>query len=84
MQSIIADNNCMLCHKIGADGGDIGPSLNGVGKRLTEDQIRAAIVTPPAKTKAGTPNPMQSYEKKITGDDLTNFVHYLSTLPPMP
>jgi glucose/arabinose dehydrogenase/cytochrome c551/c552 len=84
MNAIIANNNCLLCHKIGADGGDIGPSLNGVGKRLTEDEIRAAIVAPPAKTKAGTPNPMQSYEKKITGDDLKDFVHYLSTLPAMP
>jgi glucose/arabinose dehydrogenase len=84
MKSIIADNNCLLCHRVGSDGGDIGPSLNGVGTRRTEDYIRAAIISPPAKTSAGTPNPMPSYDKKITGDDLTNLVHYLSTLPPTP
>jgi glucose/arabinose dehydrogenase/cytochrome c551/c552 len=80
LKSVIANNNCLTCHRIGRDGGDIGPSLNGVGTRRTADQIRAAIVSPPAKTKAGTPNPMPSYQKKITAEDLKNLVHYLSTL----
>jgi len=84
VKSVIADNNCLLCHRVGADGGDIGPSLNGVGTRRTEEQIQAAIVSPPATTHAGTPNPMPSYGKKITGEDLKNLVHYLSMLPPSP
>ena len=84
VKSIIADNNCLLCHRIGADGGEIGPSLNGVGTRRTPDQIQAAIVSPPAKTSAGNANPMPSYGTKITGEDLKSLVHYLSTLPPLP
>ena len=84
VKRVIADNNCLLCHTIGRGGGDIGPSLNGVGTRRTEDQIRAAIVSPPSITSAGTPNPMPSYEKKIMGEDLKSLVHYLSTLPPLP
>ena len=84
VKSIIAANNCLLCHRVGADGGDIGPSLNGVGTRRTEAQIRAAIITPPAKTSAGAPNPMPSYEKKITGEDLNTLVHYLHSLPAQP
>ena len=84
VKSVIANNSCLSCHRIGADGGEIGPSLNGVGARRTPDQIQAAIVSPPKTTSAGTPNPMPSYEKKITGDDLKNLVHYLSTLPPAP
>ena len=83
-KSIIASNNCLTCHRIGQEGGDIGPSLNGVGTRRTEDQIRATIVHPPAKTGAGTPNPMPSYEKTISGEDLQTLVHYLSTLPALP
>ncbi|HEY2861271.1 MAG TPA: PQQ-dependent sugar dehydrogenase [Terracidiphilus sp.] len=83
-KSIVANNNCLLCHRVGADGGDIGPSLNGVGKRRTADQIRAAIVSPPAKTSAGTPNPMPSYDKKISEEDLKSLINYLSTLPPLP
>jgi glucose/arabinose dehydrogenase/cytochrome c551/c552 len=80
-KSIIADNSCLSCHRIGSDGGEIGPSLNGVGKRLSPDQIRSTIVSPPAKTSAGAPNPMPSYGQRIKGDDLTSLVHYLSTLP---
>ena len=80
-KSIIADNNCLSCHRIGSSGGEIGPTLNGVGTRHTPDQIQAIILHPPAKTSAGTPNPMPSYAGKITGEDLTSLVHYLSTLP---
>ena len=83
-KSIIADNSCLSCHRIGAEGGEIGPSLNGVGTRLKPEQIEATIVHPPAKTSAGSPNPMPSYATKITGDDLTSLVHYLSTLPAQP
>jgi len=83
-KTVIADNNCLLCHRIGRDGGDIGPSLNGVGTRRTADQIRATIISPPAKTSTGAPNPMPSYKQKIMGDELDGLVHYLSTLPPTP
>jgi glucose/arabinose dehydrogenase/cytochrome c551/c552 len=84
VKSIIANNSCLSCHRIGADGGEIGPSLNGVGTRRTPEQIQAAIVSPAAKTSAGTPNPMPSYGTKITGEDLKNLVHYLSMLPATP
>jgi mono/diheme cytochrome c family protein len=84
IKSVIANNNCLLCHRVGRDGGDIAPSLNGVGTRRTEEQIRAAIVTPPAKTRTGIPNPMPPYAGKIGDEDLKNLVHYLSTLPALP
>jgi glucose/arabinose dehydrogenase/cytochrome c551/c552 len=83
-KSVFANNNCLVCHRVGREGGDIGPSLNGVGTRRTADQIRAIILNPPPTTSAGTPNPMPSYEKTITGDDLNSLVHYLSTIPPLP
>jgi len=84
IKSVIANNNCLLCHRVGRDGGDIAPSLNGVGTRLTAEQIRAAIVSPPAKTRAGTPNPMPAYGTKLSEEDLRNLLHYLSTLPAVP
>ena len=84
IKSVIADNNCLICHRIGTAGGEIAPSLNGVGTRRTEDQIRAAILSPSPKTAAGTPNPMPPYAGKIPEEDLNNLVHYLKTLPPLP
>jgi sulfur-oxidizing protein SoxX len=42
-----AEASCVLCHAIpGADapGGNIGPSLAGVGSRLRADELRARIV----------------------------------------
>jgi mono/diheme cytochrome c family protein len=82
--SLVANNNCLLCHRVGSAGGDIAPSLNGVGTRRTPEQIRAAIVSPPAKTAAGNPNPMPSYANKLSAADLNSLVQYLSSLPAMP
>jgi len=84
VKSIIADNNCLVCHRVGSVGGDIAPSLNGVGTRRTAEQIQAAIVSPPAKTSAGIPNPMPSYANKLSQADLQNLIRYLSELPPLP
>lgn len=44
------DSNCLLCHAVPDSGsratGNIGPSLAGVGARLTAAQIRLRIVDP--------------------------------------
>lgn len=82
--TILANNNCLLCHRAGGNGGDIGPNLSGIGKKRTEDQILAAIIAPPSKTSTGAPNPMPSYKGKIAETDLKKLVHYLSTLPTTP
>ncbi len=80
-KAIIANNNCMLCHRVGQDGGDIGPALNGVGKRLTAEQIEATILHPAPKTHTGAANPMPSYAGKIPDADLKTLVNYLRSLP---
>ena len=80
---IIADNGCLTCHRIDQEGGATGPSLNGIGKRRTADQIRAAIVNHHATAGSGNTNPVSSYEKKITGDNLDGLVRYLAS-PPLP
>lgn len=83
-KSIIANNNCLSCHRVGHDGGDIGPSLNGIGTRRAPDQIQGIILHSPRTTSAGAPNPMPSYDGKISEDDLKTLVRYLSTLPALP
>lgn len=43
---VIAENGCLICHRMETQGGYLGPSLNGIGQRRTPDQIRSAIVHP--------------------------------------
>ena len=44
------DSNCLLCHAVPDAGvrfmGNVGPSLDGVGTRLSEGQLRLRIVDP--------------------------------------
>ena len=44
---------CTRCHKINNNGGNAGPALNGVGKRLTPEQLLAALITPSASIAEG-------------------------------
>ncbi len=37
---------CIRCHKIGGQGGEVGPDLTGVGARKTRDYLATAIVAP--------------------------------------
>lgn len=41
---VFADNGCHQCHTIRHDGGTKGPDLSGVGRRLSEGQIRAQVI----------------------------------------
>jgi quinoprotein glucose dehydrogenase len=51
-----ADAGCLRCHKIGNEGGDVGPNLTGVGTRLTRREILESIVTPNARIAPGFEN----------------------------
>ena len=37
---------CATCHKAGGQGGEVGPDLTGVGKRLSKRQILESILDP--------------------------------------
>lgn len=38
--------SCVRCHKINGTGGDVGPDLTGLGKRVKRDYILDALTTP--------------------------------------
>ena len=42
------DTGCILCHQLPGfkEGGEMGPSLTGVGERLSSEQIRQRIADP--------------------------------------
>jgi mono/diheme cytochrome c family protein len=67
---IVRATGCLGCHKVGTEGGAIGPDLNHIGSRLSSALIRESILAPDAKIARG-------YEKfkgvmpKTFGDQLT-------------
>ncbi len=44
---------CSRCHRVGVDGGTVGPKLDGVGKRQTRAYLLESIVQPGAKLADG-------------------------------
>ena len=37
---------CRTCHRIGSEGPDVGPSLDGVGRKLTRPQLLESLLQP--------------------------------------
>jgi putative heme-binding domain-containing protein len=73
VNGLIADNGCVACHRIEAQGAYLGPSLNGLGARRTPDQVRAAIIHPNPTLGAGN-----KLVKLTTADGKTMVVRLLS------
>ncbi|MBL9167200.1 MAG: HEAT repeat domain-containing protein [Verrucomicrobiales bacterium] len=48
-----ADVSCVRCHKVGAEGGEVGPDLTGIGSRQARNYILESIVAPNEKIAAG-------------------------------
>ncbi len=44
---------CLRCHRVGGNGGTVGPVLDGVGKRLQRRELLESVVHPNAKIAVG-------------------------------
>lgn len=51
--ALLRDNQCLVCHVLGDEGGPIGPALTGIGGRHDAAFIRRSILEPNADTTAG-------------------------------
>jgi mono/diheme cytochrome c family protein len=79
-QQVFTDQKCSLCHSIAGKGNAKG-SLDGVGTKLSADEIRSWITDAKgmtAKTKATRKPEMKAYT--LPKDDVDALVAYLSTL----
>ena len=45
-QAVYAASSCAACHRIGGQGGRLGPELSHVGLNYAPEQLRAALVEP--------------------------------------
>lgn len=44
---------CVRCHSVGGQGGEVGPSLSNIGNILTREQILQALIEPSARLSPG-------------------------------
>ena len=80
-QKVYAAQKCQICHAIEGKGNKNGP-LDGVGSKLTVEEIREWIVDAPAmtaKAKAVRKPLMKSYPN-LSKDDLNALVAYMASL----
>jgi quinoprotein glucose dehydrogenase len=47
---------CMRCHAVGTEGGNVGPSLTNIGNSLTREQLLQSLVEPSARIAPGYGN----------------------------
>lgn len=73
-RELVNSLGCKGCHKIGGSGGAVGPALDGVGKRLSAEQIQKKIVDPKSVNPKST---MPSY-KHLPPADIKALVGYLA------
>ena len=78
---VYEQQKCSLCHSIEGKGNKAG-TLDGVGSKLTADEIRQWLVTPAemtAKAKATRKPPMKVYAS-LPEEDVAALVAYLESL----
>jgi mono/diheme cytochrome c family protein len=82
---VYTDQKCSMCHAIGGHGNAKGP-LDGVGSKLTADEIRQWIIDAKgmtAKSKSTRTPAMSTMAAKyaaLAKDDVDALVAYLQTL----
>ena len=53
-KQVVAQSGCLACHKIGHNGGTLGPDLSEIGERLARQAIARTLVNPTAPMPAYT------------------------------
>jgi mono/diheme cytochrome c family protein len=80
--ALLKEKGCVGCHAIDGAGPPIGPSFDGMGRRLRPDQIRRGILLPNADTArgyeqfAGTMPP--TFGQQLSGAQLEAIVQFLA------
>jgi mono/diheme cytochrome c family protein len=80
-KQVYTEQKCKLCHSVAGEGNAKGP-LDGVGSKLTRDQIKEWIIDPQemtTKTKATRKPAMKAYPK-LPAEDLEAIVSYMESL----
>jgi mono/diheme cytochrome c family protein/cytochrome c551/c552 len=81
--TIIRGAGCTGCHKVGSEGGAIGPNLTHVGSRLSAALIRECILKPDTRVSKGYEKFVgvmpKMFGNQLTGAQLEALVQFLSS-----
>jgi len=79
-EEVIKKYSCQVCHVMDAVGGSVGPVLDGVGGRLTPEQIRDSIINPNAVIAEGFPPSVMppDFAERMTVKELQLMVQWLA------
>jgi mono/diheme cytochrome c family protein len=81
-EEVYIAQKCSMCHSIAGKGSKASP-LDGVGKKLSADEIREWIIHPTemtAKTKSTKKPPMPAKYGKLPKEDVDALVAYMQSL----
>jgi mono/diheme cytochrome c family protein len=81
-EKVFADKKCSICHLVAGVGNKKGHTLDGVGAKLTADEIRQWITNAPemaAKANSTVKPPMKAYTD-FSKAEVDALVAFLSTL----
>ena len=81
-EKLLTEKKCTVCHLVNGAGNKKGPVLDGVGAKLSKDDIRAWITNAPemaAKANIDRKPPMKAYTD-FTKEEVDALVAYLATL----
>jgi menaquinol-cytochrome c reductase cytochrome b/c subunit len=74
-KQVVAQSGCLACHKIGHNGGALGPDLTTIGERLARQAIARTLINPTSPMPAYT----ELSERKR--DDMVEFLAQLKSKP---
>ena len=69
------EGTCAKCHSLNGAGGDIGPDLSHIGRRLDAAAITRQIENPLAANPASD---MPSFTGKLTAEEIGALAQYLA------
>src|SRR6187200_1952316 len=79
-EKLYAAQKCALCHSIGDKGNKKGP-LDGVGAKLSADELRKWVVDAKGMTvKTGAPRKPEMKNYALPKEDVDALVAYMATL----
>jgi len=77
-RELINSQGCKGCHTIEGSGGTLGPDLDGVGGRLSRQELRRALVAPAERN----PDGLMPTFSHLDDQDLDALVDFLAKQKP--